>query len=437
MILTEGKISELNEKYKELIGQNPEWITASDRRNKQHIVGVQTFGKKLGYEFADHDADKLDMLYVPYILISLGYNKDFNKDFKIDKEMDDFMRWATYSHVTNNPHHPEHWDLEAAKDNSVITYENRDGAKNSMIDASKMDEKSMIEMCCDWASVGAERGNSPQVWFEEGLKNKWVFTQEQQDFIWKILEELWPGGRDETAKISHEERYFNDKVWELLNKKWDEYLQHNTQTLDESYNFGDFENLIGLFSQEKNKFSDVVETMNQRGYEPSVTLPGVGSLQALSFLFSPSVTNYVLNLLDSIINKSYSITGSENMIKSMNLDKVEFGEKYTTKEKITSNFANGIMRALESVNQSKIKNKVLLVTKFINDLKKHAKTIGNKLEKEKYLEDVKALIKVIGIVKNIIRNRNNFMNVLQKTLLLQESNEETVSEMFLNIYEGI
>ena len=65
----------------------------------------------------------------------------------------------------------------------------------------------------------------------------------------------------------------------------------------------------------------------------------------------------MLNLLDSITTNSYSITGSEAMIKSMNLDKVEFGKNYGTKAKITSNFANGILKSLDNVNQSKLKNK--------------------------------------------------------------------------------
>jgi hypothetical protein len=327
--------------------------------------------------------------------------------------------------------------LESARINSAISYKNRDGARNSIIDASKMDEKSIIEMCCDWASVGAERGNSPQSWFEIGLKDKWKFTEEQQDLIWKTLEKLWPGGRKETAKVEHEERYFNDRIWEMLNKAWDEYKSSKKNSLEESYNFSDFENAINIFSQEKDKFSDVMGTLKQRGYEPVVTLPGVGSLQAISFLFSPAVTNYVLNLLDSIINKSYTVTGSDSIVKSMNLDKIELGGQYGTKSKISSNFANGIMRSLEKINQSKLKNKVLLVTKFVKDLKRHAKTISDKVEKEEYLEDVKAFMKVIGIVKNIINNRNHFANVLQKTLLLQESGEEIISESFLNIYEGI
>jgi len=121
----------------------------------------------------------------------------------------------------------------------------------------------------------------------------------------------------------------------------------------------------------------------------------------------------------------------------MNLDKIELGNKYGIKKKITSNFIKGILDSLNKVNQSKIKNKAMLVAKFINNLKRHAKTIKDKLEKEKYTEDVKSLLNVLKVIKNIIINRNSFANVLQKTLMLQESDKEITSERFLNIYEGI
>jgi len=121
----------------------------------------------------------------------------------------------------------------------------------------------------------------------------------------------------------------------------------------------------------------------------------------------------------------------------MNLDKIELGNQYNTKSVVTNNFINGIKRSIEAVNSSKLNNKLLLFSKFLNNLKNHARSITNKLEKEEYLKDADALIKVLGIVKNIITNRNSFINVLNKTLLLRESEEEIVSERFMNIYEGI
>jgi hypothetical protein len=190
-------------------------------------------------------------------------------------------------------------------------------------------------------------------------------------------------------------------------------------------------------ASEKQNVTNIVNKLGQKGYEPTVNLQGVGSLQTLSFLFSPAVTNYVMNLLDSIMNKNYSKLVDDKTLKAMNLDKIEFGGNYSTKSKITSNFANGIKRSLDKVNSSKLKSKLLLVGKFIKDLKRFGKSISDKAEKQEYLEDVDALIKVIGIVKNIVANRSSFINVLKKTLSLQESGEEVVSEMFVNLYEGI
>jgi hypothetical protein len=41
----------------------------------------------------------------------MGYNPDFKEDIEAKKkenpEMDSFMRWASFHHITNNSHHPE------------------------------------------------------------------------------------------------------------------------------------------------------------------------------------------------------------------------------------------------------------------------------------------------------------------------------------------
>jgi len=158
--INESKINELNEKYRDMIADYPIWEETALIRNKGHVLGVQTFAKKIGHDFPEHDADKFTTLYTPYVLISMGYNPDFKADINAKKEknpdMDSFMRWASFSHVTNNKHHPEAWDLTAA---SAIE---KDRESEQIIDATKMEDNFIIEMCCDWASVGAEKGNSPQ-----------------------------------------------------------------------------------------------------------------------------------------------------------------------------------------------------------------------------------------------------------------------------------
>src|SRR5690554_5233631 len=126
--LTEIKIKELIEKHGKIIDEHPDWKFVAERRNKAHILGVEMFGKKLGIEFKNHDADKFKELYVPYIYISLGYNRDYKDEINLngDEEKDLFAQWATYTHVINNPHHPEYWDRETAKKNADTSFARRD-----------------------------------------------------------------------------------------------------------------------------------------------------------------------------------------------------------------------------------------------------------------------------------------------------------------------
>ena len=298
-----------------------------------------------------------------------------------------------------------------------------------------MPDEYIIEMCCDWSSVGAENGNSPQSWFAKNKDVKWKFSDEQEKLIWETTEALWPGGRKATAEFKHDERYFNDKLWEILNDVWKK--ENDIEILREQFDYNNLENIISLLSNEKKEATEVIGKMKERGYEPTVNLKGVGSLQALSFIFSPTVTNYVMNLLDSILDGNYSRLVDDKVLQGIGLGNIELGGKFETKSKITSNFADGILRSLNIVNSSKLKSKLLLVNRFVSNLKKYGKTISDKIERQEYMDDVKAFMKVISIIKNVIENRSNFVNVLKKTLLLQEGSEELTSEQFYNIYDGI
>jgi hypothetical protein len=456
--LKDEKTNKLNEKYKTSIAENEIWEKTALTRNKGHVLGVQMFANKIGYDFSNHDADKFGEFYIPYIFISMSHNQDFRSDIearkKADPELDLFIRSALFTHLSTNKHHPEAWDTNFAM---AI---DKDKENKRVIDARKMSDESILEMCCDWASVGAEKGNSPQSWFEL-KKDKWLFSEEQKQLIRETLEKIWPGGDLETSEIKHNERYFNNAVWSQLNKIWSEYenkklarkkqifedmrkvstdkklFDEYSNLLIEEFGFGEFENTVRGLARERENVNNIVGKLNSSNYEPSVTLQGVGSLQSLSFLFSPTVTNYLMNMLDSVINNNYTGVADSKTLQSMNLDKIELGDKYSTKSTITNNFLNGIKKSINAVNSSKLNNKLLLFSKFMNNLKNHARTITSKLEKEQYIKDADSLIKVLGVVKNIITNRNSFINVLNKTLLLRESNEEIISERFLNIYEGI
>ena len=64
--LKDEHIKLLKEKHGKRLQENPDWKEASDKRNKAHVLGVQTFGKKLkGSGFEGHDNDKFNELYIP------------------------------------------------------------------------------------------------------------------------------------------------------------------------------------------------------------------------------------------------------------------------------------------------------------------------------------------------------------------------------------
>lgn len=435
--LKDEHIKLLKEKYGKRLQENPDWKEASDRRNKAHVLGVQTFGKKLkGSGFEGHDNDKFNELYVPYVFISLGYNKDFKEAIGIDEELDTFMRWATYEHVTKNPHHPEYWDLEAAKINADVTFEDRDKPRNTVIDATKMPNNYLEEMICDWASVGAERGNSPQSWLESGVNVKWKFTDEQLDFMWATMEKIWPGGRDETKEVKHEERVFNDKIWEQLNKAWDEVESDKVlfeSILNENEQLDEFINSLNKMVDQRDEMKRATDSINKRNSSPKVELDGVGSLQSLSFLFSNDVSNYVMTLLDSLLNNNYKNAS----VDDQGLGNLEFGSGFKTKTNVPNNFLSGLSRSLDRVNLSNLKNKTMLVTKLYLNMKKFAKTIRDKNQRKEYLKDMKSFFKVANIIKNIINNREKFINVLNKTLVLSEGDESVIVESgFVNIMKG-
>ena len=280
-------------------------------------------------------------------------------------------------------------------------------------------------MCCDWASIGSENGNSPQVWFKKGyLEQKWLFTEHQVNLINKTLEELWPGGSDETAKIDHEERYFNNDLWDKLTTMWEEYERNidkeeldvineflnkhgditNEELLLEDLEFDKMDTELSMLHDEKQEWSKIANDLYRSKFEPVVKFNGINSIQDISFLFSQGVTSFIQTLLDSAINGKGV---SEIDLRRFNLDKIGLGSNKTTNAKVTSNFARAIERALNKVANSKINTKIKAVKAIIKELKKNIWDIKDKEERKEYIEDLKSLRRIVKVVNNIIKNRNN------------------------------
>jgi hypothetical protein len=60
-----------------------------------------------------------------------------------------------------------------------------------MVDASKMPDVSLAEMCADWMAMAEEKGTNPLTWAEKNVNIRWKFTEGQTKKIYEILNTIW------------------------------------------------------------------------------------------------------------------------------------------------------------------------------------------------------------------------------------------------------
>lgn len=183
-----------NEEKPENYDEMKDWFY---KRTDKHIKLVQKYCKKLA-DYDDkyseligrgkiHDQSKYkDPEVEPYIYVTWDYKcKDDGVDFKRPEGMDDKMDEATEHHINNcsNAHHPECHSDKKGK----INRENRDKAPDEMIDATKMKDIDVAEMCADWVSMAQEKGNTAKSWAEKNVNIRWKFTDEQENLIYELI----------------------------------------------------------------------------------------------------------------------------------------------------------------------------------------------------------------------------------------------------------
>ena len=172
-------------------------------RTNRHINLVGKYCKKI----ADYDKERFGELLErakihddskfedpekePYIYITWQYRcKDKGEKFDIPEEMKDRMNRATEHHVKNilNTHHPE---ASCDKEVDLINRENRDAKPKEIIDATKMTDLDIGEMCADWCGMSAEKKSNPKDWADKNVNIRWKFTDKQKDLIYELIEEVW------------------------------------------------------------------------------------------------------------------------------------------------------------------------------------------------------------------------------------------------------
>lgn len=174
-----------------------EWY---EERTNRHIGLVNKYIGKIAdvdHRFVDlldrigdHDSTKFEEPELePYIFIAWQYKcKDDDVDFDVPEELNDEMTAATNHHVKNNRHHPEH---HSDQDVQFINRADRDKPPEQMVDATKMPDMDIAEMCADWMAMSEERGNAPQDWAKSNINIRWKFTPEQEGLIYHLLDNVW------------------------------------------------------------------------------------------------------------------------------------------------------------------------------------------------------------------------------------------------------
>lgn len=124
-------------------------------------------------QYLKHDADKFDDDIIDKYVIRFTNGKT-----KLTKSEQSYVDSAVLKHITTNNHHPEKWDRNFRKIGDIAY-------------ASKMPYKFIIEMVCDWHATAVESGEkSAKRWADDNIGKRWVFTNDQINFIYELIHYL-------------------------------------------------------------------------------------------------------------------------------------------------------------------------------------------------------------------------------------------------------
>lgn len=205
IIKADGSVENPSKKASELFNEMYDWF---EERTKNHVKLVRKYCKKIEEHDPDrfkgivergkeHDESKYeDPEYDPYVLITWRYKcKKDGKDFwdgllskdETREDVEEEMLKASEHHVKNNRHHPEfHTDQEG----QLINDKDRDKPL-VLVDATKMGDLDVAEMCADWAAMSEETGGAPKEWADKNVNVRWKFTDVQKDLIYELIEVIW------------------------------------------------------------------------------------------------------------------------------------------------------------------------------------------------------------------------------------------------------
>lgn len=150
-----------------------------------HVALVQRIGRVVfGKDFSTHDSDKIEAdgeKLNQYALRNAMIEGTYHPHGEDKTDLD---RLAGY-HVKSQKHHPEYWD-------DMIDPETFDDRNPPQVNASKMPDRYLLEMCCDWAAVALKRNQPLFKWINKNCfgDTRFIFTPRQQNLIVEYTNEI-------------------------------------------------------------------------------------------------------------------------------------------------------------------------------------------------------------------------------------------------------
>lgn len=171
-----------------------------EKRTKYHINLVQKYCKKIE-EYDEkrfkglskiaekHDSSKFEDPEInPYIYITWKYKcQKEGWKFESPENMDEMMNEAIQHHVSNNNHHPE---KHCNRDDNLINENDRDKPPSKIVDATKMPDIAIAEMCADWMAVAEEKETKVKDWADKNVNIRWKFNKDQKELIYELIEKI-------------------------------------------------------------------------------------------------------------------------------------------------------------------------------------------------------------------------------------------------------
>jgi len=151
-----------------------------------HVALVQRIGKVVfDKDFSDHDFDKITADGEKLNLFALR-NSMLNGNYHPQKEDKEALNKLAGEHVKSQKHHPEYWDPAI----SVRTFDDNNPPHTF---PTRMPDRYLMEMCCDWAAVALKKNQPLFKWYNKvciGPEARFSFTDRQKNLIIEYTQKI-------------------------------------------------------------------------------------------------------------------------------------------------------------------------------------------------------------------------------------------------------